>query len=63
MGISSVIFGTTDAETELIRTPQIFDYSFFDPNNNINELLNGYKFIITGRKGDGKSAYLFFHLP
>lgn len=58
MGISSVIFGTTDAETELIRTPQIFDYSFFDPNNNINELLNGYKFIITGRKGDGKSAYL-----
>lgn len=58
MNISNVIFGTTDADTELIRTPEIFDNAFFDPNQNINELINGYKFIVSGRKGDGKSAYL-----
>ena len=58
MKIIDVKFGTTDAETELIRTPEIFDNSFFDPDNNIKELLDGYKFIISGRKGDGKSAYL-----
>lgn len=57
MGIYNVEFGTSDAETELIRTPQIFDHAFFDPNNHIDELVNGFKFIVTGRKGDGKSSY------
>lgn len=58
MGIYNVEFGTSDAETELIRSPQIFDRAFFDPHNYIDELVNGYKFIVSGRKGDGKSAYL-----
>lgn len=58
MGIYNVEFGTSDAETELIRSPQIFDKAFFDPHNYIDELVNGYKFIVSGRKGDGKSAYL-----
>lgn len=30
---------------------------FFDPDNNIEELLNGFRYIVSGRKGDGKSAY------
>ena len=58
MSIFKVEFGTSDAETELIRSPQIFDKAFFDPHNYIDELVNGYKFIVSGRKGDGKSAYL-----
>ena len=58
MGIFNVEFGTSDAETELIRSPQVFDKAFFDPHNYIDELVNGYKFIVSGRKGDGKSAYL-----
>lgn len=58
MGINNVEFGTSDAETELIRSPQVFDKAFFDPHNYIDELVNGYKFIVSGRKGDGKSAYL-----
>lgn len=58
MSIYDVEFGTSDAETELIRSPQIFDKAFFDPHNYIDELVNGYKFIVSGRKGDGKSAYL-----
>ena len=58
MSIFNVQFGTSDAETELIRSPQIFDRAFFDPHNYIDDLVNGYKFIVSGRKGDGKSAYL-----
>ena len=58
MAFYNVAFGTSDAETELIRSPQIFDRAFFDPHNHIDELVNGYKFIVSGRKGDGKSAYL-----
>lgn len=58
MKICNVTFGTTDAETELIRTPEIFDNCFFDPDNNIEELIDGYRFVVSGRKGDGKSAYL-----
>lgn len=57
MGIDNVEFGTSDAETELIRNPNIFDNAFFDPNNYISKILDGYHFVISGRKGDGKSAY------
>ena len=35
----------------------MFTKCFFDPDNYLKELLNGYKFIISGRKGDGKSAF------
>ena len=58
MRIYDVEFGTTDAETEFLRSPQIFEHAFFDPHNYLHELVYGYKFIISGRKGDGKSAYL-----
>ena len=56
-GIENVQFGTSDADNELIRTPEIFNDAFFDPNDNIGELINGFKYIVLGRKGDGKSAY------
>lgn len=57
MGICNVEFGTTAAETELMRTPKLFDEAFFDPNNYLQELVDGYKFIVSGRKGDGKTAF------
>lgn len=50
-------FGESDADTEAERSPKDFSEVFFDPNNYLSELLNGYKYIIRGRKGDGKTAY------
>lgn len=44
MGIYEVEFGYSDAETELIRSPQVFDKAFFDPHNYLDELVNGYRF-------------------
>lgn len=52
-----VFLGWSDSYTEAERNPKMFLNSFFDPDNNIEELLNGYKYIMSGRKGDGKSAY------
>ena len=52
-----VFLGCTDSDTEAERHPKMFLDSFFDPDNNLEELLSGYKYIIGGRKGDGKSAY------
>lgn len=49
--------GCADSDTEAERNPKMFSTSFFDPDNNIEELLSGYKYIVSGRKGDGKSAY------
>lgn len=52
-----VFLGCNDSDTEAERYPKKFVSSFFDPENNIQELLSGYKYIVSGRKGDGKSAY------
>lgn len=52
-----VFLGVTDSDTEAKRYPQMFNDSFFDPDDNIKELLYGYKFVVGGRKGDGKTAY------
>lgn len=52
-----VFLGFADSDTEAERNPQMFVDAFFDPDNNIEELLYGYKYIVSGRKGDGKSAY------
>lgn len=49
-------FGYADADTELRREPQLFDKAFYDPKRIVSEALNGYKFLILGRKGTGKSA-------
>lgn len=52
-----VFLGCADSDTEAERNPKMFQTSFFDPDNNIEELLWGHKYIVSGRKGDGKSAY------
>lgn len=57
MGFFDVPFGTSDAETELSRNPEIFDVAFYDPKDYVDELVHGDKFVVSGRKGDGKSAY------
>lgn len=55
--LSKVYFGCSDANTEAERRPQTFKKVFFDPNNYLEELTNGDKYILRGRKGDGKTAY------
>lgn len=52
-----VFLGCADSDTESLRHPKMFLESFFDPDNNLNELLFRDKYIMAGRKGDGKSAY------
>ena len=53
----SVFFGYTDAATEVERNPSGFQKAFYDPNNYVHELVDGNKFLLRGRKGDGKTAY------
>jgi len=55
--LKKAFFGDSDAYTEKDRDPQKFEKSFYDPHNYLKELLYGYKFVVNGRKGDGKSAY------
>lgn len=55
--IKNVNFGFSDAITEMERAPKNFDLSFFDPSDYLNELINGNRFIVCGKKGDGKTAY------
>lgn len=57
INLKQVYFGCSDANTEAERNPTIFREVFFDPNGYLNELLHGDKFILRGRKGDGKTAY------
>ena len=41
----------------LDREPEIFEQAFYDPHDYLKELIGGYKYLIVGRKGTGKSAY------
>ncbi len=52
-----IYFGCADADTEAERNPDTFKRVFFDPSNYLEELISGDKFILSGRKGDGKTAY------
>lgn len=54
---NKIYFGCADANTEAERNPKTFNRVFFDPHGHIGELINGEKFILRGRKGDGKTAY------
>ena len=49
--------GYADAARELLLEPDIFKDAFYDPFNNVDKLLNSWKFMLVGRKGVGKSAY------
>lgn len=57
MKIRDYKFGYADAQKELDREPEIFEQAFYDPHDYLKELMNGYKYLIVGRKGTGKSAY------
>lgn len=57
INLKEVYFGCSDANTEAERNPVVFKEVFFDPNGYLNELLCGDRFILRGRKGDGKTAY------
>lgn len=48
--LEKVKFGYADAAKELKEYPEIFDRAFYDPHNYLNELINGGKFLICGRK-------------
>lgn len=55
--LKKVYFGCADANTEAERNPETFKKVFFDPHGYMDELIYGDKFILRGRKGDGKTAY------
>lgn len=57
MKIKDYKFGYADAQKELDREPEIFEQAFYDPRDYLKELIGGYKYLIVGRKGTGKSAY------
>lgn len=57
INLKEVYFGCSDANTEAERNPKVFKEVFFDPYDYLNELLHGERFILRGRKGDGKTAY------
>lgn len=51
-------FGYADASKEYIYAKDLFDLSFHDPNDYIDKLINGNKYMVVGRKGVGKTAIL-----
>ena len=55
--LNDVFFGYSDANTDAERNPEGFKKVFFDPHNYLDELISGDRFILYGRKGDGKTAY------
>ncbi|HAR6448423.1 TPA: hypothetical protein I1813_000344 [Staphylococcus pseudintermedius] len=58
MKLNEFTFGFADAEKEYAREREIFNHSFFDPKKIVGQLLNTQKFMIVGRKGVGKTAFL-----
>lgn len=55
--LKKVYFGCADANTEAERRPDTFKKVFFDPHNYLEELTDGDRYILRGKKGDGKTAY------
>lgn len=55
--LAGINFGYADSEKELLETPELFDSAFVDPKNYLPKLLDGYPFLVLGRKGTGKTAY------
>lgn len=49
--------GYADASKEYLLEPIIFKEAFYDPDRKIEKLLESWKYIVSGRKGVGKSAY------
>ena len=51
MKLKEFEFGFADATKEYIRKPEIFENAFCDTRNIINRLIDGYEFLLIGRKG------------
>lgn len=49
--------GYADAAKEYLLQPIIFKEAFYDPDKKVDKLLESWKYILSGRKGVGKSAY------
>lgn len=57
INLKEVFFGFSDADKEASRNPNTFKEVFFDPHGYLHELIDGDRFLVIGRKGDGKTAY------
>ena len=57
MKLSEYKFGYADATKELMIEPEIFEQAFYDPRSILPKLVNGWKYMLIGRKGVGKSAF------
>lgn len=55
--LEDYIFGYADAETEYFNSKKIFEEAFYDPKRIVDKLINGYEFLLIGRKGVGKTAF------
>lgn len=55
--LEDYIFGFADAETEFKIRKEIFEKAFYDPKDIVDKLINGYQFMLIGRKGVGKTAF------
>ncbi len=57
INLKDVYFGCAAAENEVAQNPKVFKKVFFDPHEYLKELISGHRFLLRGRKGDGKTAY------
>lgn len=57
INIKEIDFGRADANREASLNPSKFKEAFYDPEDYLDELMAGEKFLLVGRKGDGKTAY------
>jgi len=55
-GFKDIEFGMAAAENECAYKPDLLIDGFLDAYGYINDLINGYKFLVLGPKGSGKSA-------
>ena len=56
MKFTDINFGLAEAESEKVRNPELLLEGFFDENGYLNEVREGYRFLVLGPKGSGKSA-------
>lgn len=57
MNFEEWTLGYADAAKEYLLQPIIFKEAFYDPDKKLDKLLNSWKYILSGRKGVGKSAF------
>ena len=48
MNFSEYTFGFADANTEFLRIENYFDNVFYDPQDNLKNIIDGWPFIVVG---------------